>query len=66
MAIKYFWYSPLRFSNLLAESHILLKLKVTPLGMFSMFVFAKQVLGSTFVKLLVALEKMSTEMRLDT
>ena len=31
-----------------------------------MFVFGKQVLGSSYAKLLVALEKMSTEMSLDT
>ena len=34
--------------------------------MSSIFVFGKQVLGSTYVKLLVALEKISSEMRLDT
>ena len=66
LAIEYFWYSALRFSNLLSESYIFLIREATPLAMFSMFVFGKQVLGSTYLKLLLALEKMSTEMSLDT
>ena len=63
--MKYFWYSALCFSNLLSELHILLKRNTTPLGMFSMLFFGKQVLF-TYVKLLGALEKIGTEMRLDT
>ena len=47
--------------NLLSESQILLRRNATPLGMFSMLLLGKQVLGSTYVKLLVAFENTSTD-----
>ena len=59
--MKYFWQFALRLPNLLSESHILLEHNASPSGMFPMLFFRKQVLGTIYVKLLVALEKISTE-----
>ena len=64
--MKYFLYFALRFPNLLSESHILLERNATPLRMFSMLYFRKHLLVFTYLKLLIALGKMSTEMHLDT
>ena len=66
LAIKHFWYSALSLSNLLSESHIFLTGNTTPLGMSSMSFYGKQVLGSIYVKLLVALEKLSRDIYLDS
>ena len=57
-------YSLLRFSNFLSESKILLRRNATPLGIVSMLLLGKQVLGSTYVKLLVAFENTSADQTL--
>ena len=54
--LLYFWYSALHISNLLSESHIFLKHIATPLGILSMLLYGKHVLGITYLNLQVALK----------
>ena len=54
----------IRFSNFLSESKILLRQNTTPLAMVSMLLLGKHVLGSTYVKLLVAFENTSIDQTL--
>ena len=64
LATKYFWYWPLRSSNLSSDSQILLNRNATPLRTFSMLFLGKQALGlgSMYVKVLLTLAKLSSKM----
>ena len=66
LKMKHFWYFVLRFSNFLSESYIVLKRDTAPLKIFSILLFGEQVEGSIYMKVLVVLVKICTEMWLDS